>query len=579
MPETFSNSSSLLKPSNACCTLSSKLPERNSERLIFPQIYDSWHRGKENLKITEIQLRKEFQRPFFHEFILLRLSDGRQFRFDRRPKFGEPIDTLLHRGAEAFDTVQFVESIADKCHPPSQCIAALDLNNHVRVSLILDICFGIQSDNRTRRYTLHEFNCYFFSWTIISVVARYLVAWADLPKSVEFVQPWKNEVSKTFVIRLTQELAKLLPATLSQKFPTALSRNLVRLLPDHLAEPANKDMLFHDELSASLKSFLSAGLIEAEISSVLADQPRDIQNILTSESCCQLMERQLWDLITSRDHCIAIIVRRTLGYVLRDLFWHDGIDLAVYSILEERARRDPEGSRGFEYFVGGEEGWKLCADLLVLTLSQSIEHSKLSAIARQANRVVERVLLQHNPQYASRLEEVQASTRPAIQKILAAAILQVTQTSVHGCVRHVKKQPHITRNTVVDSTATVMKQLFPNTLPVSLRIPPSKRNNKLRQLIWLFQPESALYIWKSRYQLQSCENLTHQRLQAYIKTRIRVHSQDVALFRRTSAVEIQDNICGAIDQVWRGMSSIREKPTAGDQPTGSLAQKVLALLG
>ncbi|KAG9101567.1 hypothetical protein FS749_005796 [Ceratobasidium sp. UAMH 11750] len=425
-----------------------------------------------------MQLRKEFSRPFFHEFILVCLNDGTQFRFDRRPSAEQPIDTLLHQGADAFDTVRTVEDIDDGSHPPSQCIIALDLKNRVAVSLILTICSAIQRDKRTCRYTLHEFNCYFFSWTIISHVARYLVAWEDLPETADIFPTWRKVLSGVFATRLSLELARLLPIPLSQRIPAVVAQFLVQLLPDNLLEISGGDGASYGELSAAARGSLSVRLLETELRPILAHQPKNIQAALTENSLQVVIGRELENLMASQGHRLESERRHYLGHAVRLQFWHDDTDFAIWSALRDMDREpvEPNSSRDTRWFLGGEAGWKLCADLITSALCQSTESSSSSAITQQVDRIVERILLQRNPQYASRWEEARPTTKPLIREIVAAAILEVTQSIVQGAVLQLKERTNIADFAMNLSLFATIRDLFPDTLPITLRIPPVSRN-------------------------------------------------------------------------------------------------------
>ncbi|KAB5594182.1 hypothetical protein CTheo_2398 [Ceratobasidium theobromae] len=140
-----------------------------------------WYESMPTTKILGIQLRKEFGEPFRHEFILISLQRGLFCRLDRRGDPDVPTQTLSEAGSDAHDTVQEVDTTGlEEIDTTSECLVELRPNGKIDLSFILSVCFSIRSDPKTQRYTLQRFNCYFFSWTIASVVARHSVSW-DTP--------------------------------------------------------------------------------------------------------------------------------------------------------------------------------------------------------------------------------------------------------------------------------------------------------------------------------------------------------------------------------------------------------------
>ncbi|KAB5594179.1 hypothetical protein CTheo_2395 [Ceratobasidium theobromae] len=147
-----------------------------------------WYKRMPTTSILNIQLRKEFKGPFHHEFILILLQGGLRCRLDRRGDPDVPTQTLSEAGSDAHDTVQEVDTTSlNEIHSTSECLVELRPNGKIDLSFILSVCFSIRSDPKTQRYTLQRFNCYFFSWTIASVVARHSVSW-DTPAG-QFTTP------------------------------------------------------------------------------------------------------------------------------------------------------------------------------------------------------------------------------------------------------------------------------------------------------------------------------------------------------------------------------------------------------
>ncbi|KAG9128020.1 hypothetical protein FRC07_006134 [Ceratobasidium sp. 392] len=210
---------------------------QQQHRILFPKILgESWYNKRRYLKVNTIQYRKEFRAPFRHEYLVVFLSDGSICRFDRRPDPNVPFDALKERGSEAYDTVEEVTPgmLEDpSIQATSECLATLTFRDELDLFFIFLVCYGIQSDPQAVRYTLLQYNCYFFSWTIILNIARNSVTWEGLPTSTSFQGLPKNvasELSEMLVHKLLAQ-SKMISNDLVHK----VLAQLAVLLPNRLA--------------------------------------------------------------------------------------------------------------------------------------------------------------------------------------------------------------------------------------------------------------------------------------------------------------------------------------------------------
>ncbi|EUC56120.1 Wbp11 domain protein [Rhizoctonia solani AG-3 Rhs1AP] len=160
-------------------------------------LYD-WYSGLENPYIHTMQLRKERESPFFHEFLVIRLSAGTYWRFDRRQKPDEntPLNSLYTDGVPAHDTIEQVTSLESPLYTRSDCVVQLEFKVNVHVGLVLRICRAIQNHIGARVYTIQRYNCYFFAQTLLFCTACGVSDWAGAgePKQGENERggPWKT---------------------------------------------------------------------------------------------------------------------------------------------------------------------------------------------------------------------------------------------------------------------------------------------------------------------------------------------------------------------------------------------------
>ncbi|KIM70989.1 hypothetical protein PILCRDRAFT_17525, partial [Piloderma croceum F 1598] len=132
-------------------------------------------RAKGSTAIEKIQLRKDYQHPYYHEYIIISTRNGHTYRVDRRPDPDAPFDTIMKIGCIAFDTIQEVDSTSlRQLDSTSSCVVELRWQGKETIDLlfVLSICFSIQNDKLADRYTLQRYNCYFLSWVIIGITIR-----------------------------------------------------------------------------------------------------------------------------------------------------------------------------------------------------------------------------------------------------------------------------------------------------------------------------------------------------------------------------------------------------------------------
>ncbi|KAG8728528.1 hypothetical protein FRC11_010870, partial [Ceratobasidium sp. 423] len=141
-------------------------------------LYDWYHRRSCCL-IKTMQLRKENNAPFFHEYVVFELYNGAGcFRIDRRqlPDETVPLDCIYEQGVEAYDTIEEVTSLGDSHYSPSDCLATIDVTPQsgpvLQLEFILKSLWAIHQDPSSRVYTLQRYNCYFVAQTIFLLAAK-----------------------------------------------------------------------------------------------------------------------------------------------------------------------------------------------------------------------------------------------------------------------------------------------------------------------------------------------------------------------------------------------------------------------
>ncbi|CCO37705.1 hypothetical protein BN14_11864 [Rhizoctonia solani AG-1 IB] len=131
------------------------------------------------------EYRKERVYPFFHEFIVVDLGDETVCRFDRRGDVNSRANVLVGEPIPSEDTAHVIskndeDGFYSNINKNSDLILRMKFPEGQDLLTILAICYGIQVNKNTQAYTLTRYNCYFFSWMIITATARCTVDWAVL---------------------------------------------------------------------------------------------------------------------------------------------------------------------------------------------------------------------------------------------------------------------------------------------------------------------------------------------------------------------------------------------------------------
>jgi hypothetical protein len=144
---------------------------------------EEWYMKQPSTKFTELHYRKDRQ-GWKHEYIVVELDNGTVCRFDRRGRKENWADGLTVEGLDAVDTAHVIKKDDAVYYPEiineSDVILRMHFPDGQDILTILGVCCGIQQDRETGGYSLLRYNCYFFSWMIITALARRTVDWALL---------------------------------------------------------------------------------------------------------------------------------------------------------------------------------------------------------------------------------------------------------------------------------------------------------------------------------------------------------------------------------------------------------------
>ncbi|KAG8761939.1 hypothetical protein FRC11_012090 [Ceratobasidium sp. 423] len=163
-----------------------------------------WYRQQPTTTFTSIEYRKEVGGLFRHEFVVVHLGDSTVCRFDRRAREDLRGHALKNEGTISEDSAHAITS-EDTEHRTfldrSEILLSMTLPQELDLKFILAVCYGIQFHPKAKAYSLLYYNCYFFSWTLITTIARRASQWEAIMES----EPMRKEISE--IIALEYSLA------------------------------------------------------------------------------------------------------------------------------------------------------------------------------------------------------------------------------------------------------------------------------------------------------------------------------------------------------------------------------------
>lgn len=161
------------------------------------------------------------------------------------------------------DRAQSTSAKSTPKYPDYKVLAEIEFTSSFDLRDILAICYGISSNRSAHRYTLQQFNCYFFSWAITLSLTRSRAGWEQ-----SFARQWQAGDIQKRVCRSIREInstGKKPVVTIIDEGMRATAApgarlSLRRRLQKHMSTPE-----FFDSLLGALISMLWQGQIRASI--------------------------------------------------------------------------------------------------------------------------------------------------------------------------------------------------------------------------------------------------------------------------------------------------------------------------
>ncbi|KAF8602824.1 hypothetical protein BDV93DRAFT_557013, partial [Ceratobasidium sp. AG-I] len=223
----FATSHNLLEPSfQSSKKISGKVNNPKAQtRLLFPGGWDNkdsdvfrWYKDQPHKFFRKMQYYKECQ-GVGHEFIVLPVQDAGGAltswfcRFERVANPTQQLAAIGTDGTEAFDYVQSFDSIQRSDSEPlgplrgARLVAEVTLPRGFDLYDVLAICSAVAEHPQARRYTLQQYNCYFFSWAILLSLSRRSAGWENV--SLRQMSDIQASVLQSVAVPVPTENAKL----------------------------------------------------------------------------------------------------------------------------------------------------------------------------------------------------------------------------------------------------------------------------------------------------------------------------------------------------------------------------------
>ncbi|EUC54005.1 hypothetical protein RSOL_026330 [Rhizoctonia solani AG-3 Rhs1AP] len=139
------------------------------------EVIRNWYHKQPTTRFTHIEHRKDIMGQFKHEFIVAYLDNSTVCRFDRRAREDMRGHALKGEGTVSEDSAHVItladtdsKALLDK----SEVLMRSDNKWRRDLDFILAVCGGIQSHPEAKSYSLLHYNCYFFSWTLVTIIGR-----------------------------------------------------------------------------------------------------------------------------------------------------------------------------------------------------------------------------------------------------------------------------------------------------------------------------------------------------------------------------------------------------------------------
>ncbi|CAE7141200.1 unnamed protein product [Rhizoctonia solani] len=278
-----------------------------------------WYRKQPTTRFTHIEYRKDIDGHFKHEFVVARLDNRTVCRFDRRAREDVRGHALKDEGTASEDSAHVIvlsDTKSNACLDESEILMSIEFKKKQSLEFMLAVCHAIQLHPRAKSYSLLQYNCYFFSWTLLMTTYRRALNWTLDPHSEEKWRVFVDgliqlvQVERCHSLNLDLNLAHV--QLIQEPCPLRRLGQSVEDVSWHPTSPVNIriDTPTYDGVENALKAFtpsmLSGNAIERVLfrSHVARTLEREIRSVLR-KGCRLAAEEGIdeeWEVVDYTDH-------------------------------------------------------------------------------------------------------------------------------------------------------------------------------------------------------------------------------------------------------------------------------------
>ncbi|KAF8593125.1 hypothetical protein BDV93DRAFT_461802 [Ceratobasidium sp. AG-I] len=347
---------------------------QNPVRIRFPaERWDSgpifdWYSQADTLKqIRMLQIFVDSSGPVPHRFIIAHMTNGDRnlesiYRLDRRPDAAPTtvMSAIVLDNGTGIAKDEYIINVDASSFEHAQCEVELSFDPPVDLAAIIKACYGITRHESARNYSLLQYNCFFFSWTILMVVARHHRPY-ELPTSEEILSRFTTHIPR-LTNSITEEFMRLSAEYVIDAVTILRARDNTALLAgfgplERLLWAVPTDLLriaclvfpkpqFHLGLRAQLKNTLAAGLVKRGETLYATTRSKD--------RTTEIINNHLWL------EQVETVVRPGVERGVAEVLW-DGILEVIEELLGEEPPEQSESEQTLKFSVFGVKTAQLLA--------------------------------------------------------------------------------------------------------------------------------------------------------------------------------------------------------------------------
>ncbi|KAG8703262.1 hypothetical protein FRC08_002982 [Ceratobasidium sp. 394] len=450
-----------------------------------------------------------------------------------------------------------------------QLLATLTFQDELDLYFIFLVCYAIQSDPQAVRYTLWQFNCYFFSWTIILNIARNSVTWEGLPTFASFKSlpdSITSELSEMLVRKLLgqsttmcnylvhevlAQLADLLPSRLSVRLPH-LSKSLQSL--PHLLRSAGDS---HNPTSMARWKYLKIKMFYS------------LEYTLTHDVIRRKLHKHIRGSIQFSGRP-GDPLSDVLNHVLRRTLWRRSLSRVVRKATTRFLRHEDPDEGSFPSI--DSVMWDSVAEIISREAIYTFQDNVLGIFVDLVHRVVTSCVKQSGTAAAPDTKASLDSISQVVQDTIDASMSDVLKESLSNVVWEAAGRGKEINKAIARAMGSVVADILQDSqLPFALKV----RNPWSIKDPALLKSEIHWHVarWAKKATTGVDVQVSHTMLEQYFDYRIMAHSRGVRRLDvvKGHTVHTKKELRNAMQRVWEVVSGISDADGNSEEESQSMS--------